>query len=497
VSVLDLLVGSVVDYAIFVLDVDGKVATWNPGAERLKGYAPSEIVGQHFSTFYTEDDLEAGLPDRELAIAAAEGRFEDEGWRVRKDGSRFWANVVITSLRGEDGQLLGFGKVTRDLTERKRSEDSLRESEERFRLLVSGVSDYAIFLLDRDGTVASWNLGAERLKGYRPDEIVGRHFSTFYTEEDRRAGVPQAGLAEALEVGRWESEGWRIRNDGSRFWANVVITALRGQDGEERGFAKVTRDLTDRKRSEDALRGILERERDAAEQLREIDRMRRELVTLVAHDLRGPVGVVQSLLDILLGQWTDLSDEQRLEAVARARARTVTLALLTDDVFDIALIDTGSLSVEVAPVDVGALVGQLADDLALGAGRTIRRDIGPGAVALADERRTGQVVSNLLSNAFKFSPNESPIDVCVERADDEVVVAVSDAGSGISEADQGRIFDRFARLTGDRHTPGSGLGLFIARSLVEAQGGRITVDSTPGSGATFRFTLPLAPAAAH
>ena len=320
VNLVELLVGSVVDYAIFVLDVDGRIATWNPGAERLKGYREEEVIGRHFSIFYTADDIEARLPDRELEVATATGRFEDEGWRVRKDGSQFWANVVITALRDDDDRLVGFGKVTRDLTERKRAEDDLRASEERFRLLVSEVSDYAIFLLDPDGRVSSWNLGVERLKGYRADELLGRHFALFYTEEDQRAGLPASGLREAEANGRWENEGWRVRKDGSRFWANVVITALHGADGQLRGFAKVTRDLTERKQGEDTLRGIVERERAAADQLRSVDALRRELVTMVAHDLRGPVSVIQHLLDLLLTQWDELDDAQQRRKVEQARA---------------------------------------------------------------------------------------------------------------------------------------------------------------------------------
>jgi PAS domain S-box-containing protein len=493
VNLLELLVGSVVDYAIVVLDVDGRISSWNPGAELLKGYRADEVIGRHFSIFYTDDDIEDRFPDRELAIAGAAGRFENEGWRVRKDGSRFWANVVITALRDADGRLVGFGKVTRDLTERKRAEDALRESEERFRLLVGGVSDYAIFMLDPDGRVSSWNLGVERLKGYRADELLGRHFSLFYTEEDQRSGLPAIGLREAEEKGRWENEGWRVRKDGSRFWADVIITALRGADGQLRGFAKVTRDLTDRKQGEDALRGIAERDRAAADQLRSIDAMRRELVTMVAHDLRGPVSVTQHLLDLLLDQWDELDDAQRRRKVEQARRRTQALGTLTDDVFDIALIDSGRLEVAAERMDVSAIVRRAASDvLPSDDSDRIRLTVADGVHAVGDEKRTWQVLTNLFSNALKYGTGDGPVEVWVDRSGQQVMIGVLDTGPGIAPQDQERIFDRYTRLASADGTPGSGMGLFIARSLVEAQGGTITVSSSEGAGATFWVALPAA-----
>ncbi|MFL6206958.1 MAG: PAS domain S-box protein [Acidimicrobiales bacterium] len=492
-TVLELLVGSVVDYAIYALDPDGNVVTWNPGAEKLKGYAAEEIIGRHFSAFYTQPDLDDGLPDRGLAIAAATGHFLDEGWRRRKDGSEFWASVVITALRGEDGRLVGFGKITRDLTERKHGEDALRESEERFRLLVGSVADYAIFLLDPDGRVSSWNRGAERLKGYRADEIIGRHFSSFYTEEDKRNGVPARALATALEDGRWESEGWRVRKDGSLFWANVVITALRGDDGAHRGFAKVTRDLTDRKNNEDALLGILERERDASQQLREVDRMRRELATIIAHDLRGPVSVVQHLLDLLLDQWDELGDTDKHSRVDRARSRLETLASLTDDVFDLSVIDAGSLEVNIAPIDLGAIARDVVDDAATTTDQCeVRARVDEDVVALGDRTRVGQILRNLVSNACKFSPDEEPVEVVVCRDGATAIASVHNGGPAIPAADQDRIFERFVRLPQHSGEPGSGLGLFIARSLAESQDGEITMQSDDQRGTTFTLTLPAA-----
>lgn len=252
-----LLVESVDEYAIFALDPDGYILSWNPGAQRFKGYRADEVIGKHFSIFYPKERVEEGFPQYELREAARVGRFEDEGWRVRKDGSLFWANVVITALHDPTGRLVGFAKVTRDLSERRQAEEALRASEERFRLLVQGVKDYAIFMLDPTGHITTWNDGAERIKGYTAEEIIGKHFSVFYPDEDITARKPDRELEIAKASGVYEEEGWRLRKDGSRFWASVVITALHNESGELAGFAKVTRDLTER-------RAARERELEAA-----------------------------------------------------------------------------------------------------------------------------------------------------------------------------------------------------------------------------------------
>ncbi|MEO8064000.1 MAG: PAS domain S-box protein [Pseudomonadota bacterium] len=249
-----IFIESVRDYALLMLDPEGRIQTWNAGAEAIKGYKAEEIIGQHFSKFYPPDTIASGLPERELVEAARVGRYEDEGWRLRKDGSRFWANVVITALRDEKGALLGYAKVTRDLSERRRSEETLRTSEARFRSLIEGVRDYAIFMLDPDGHVATWNAGAEAIKGYRAEEIIGKHFSVFYPPEAIQRSLPKIELVVAAREGRYEDEGWRLRNDGSRIWANVVITALRNPSGNLIGFSKVTRDLSERRRHEEDLR---------------------------------------------------------------------------------------------------------------------------------------------------------------------------------------------------------------------------------------------------
>jgi PAS domain S-box-containing protein len=242
-----LLVEAVTDYAIYMLDSDGIVSSWNPGAQRFKGYTAKEIIGQHFSRFYTEEDQKLGLPATALKTARLQGKFDNESWRVRKDGTRFWAAVVIDPIWSPSRDLIGYAKITRDLTERKQAEQTLRQSEEQFRLLVQGVTDYAIYMLDTDGNVTNWNLGAQRNKGYAPEEIIGRHFSQFYTEEDRAAGEPHRALETAKREAKFEKEGWRVRKDGTRFWAHVVIDPLRDETGTLIGFAKITKDITERR----------------------------------------------------------------------------------------------------------------------------------------------------------------------------------------------------------------------------------------------------------
>jgi PAS domain S-box-containing protein len=330
---LRLLVHGTTEYAIFMLDPQGQVVTWNAGAERIKGYRADEIIGQHFSRFYPQEAIDRGWPAHELKVAKAEGRFEDEGWRVRKDGTQFWANVVITPLHDDKGQLRGFSKVTRDLTARKQAEEALRRSEERFRLLVEGATDYAIFQLDPQGHVASWNPGAERIKGYRAEEIIGQHFSRFYPQEAIDRGWPAHELKVAKAEGRFEDEGWRVRKDGTQFWANVVITALHDDAGGFLGFSKITRDLTERKNSEENARRVVEEaaaRRVAEENARLIQEQRERLhVTLasigdavISTDAEGRVDFLNPVAQELVGWKTEEAASRTLEDVFRIVTRT-------------------------------------------------------------------------------------------------------------------------------------------------------------------------------
>src|SRR3954451_21692832 len=392
-----LMIEAVTDYAIYMLDPDGRIANWNRGAQRFKGYSEDEIVGEHFSRFYTEEDRQTELPRRALETAAGEGRFEGEGWRGRKDGSRFWAHVIIDPIRDDHGGLIGFAKITRDVSQRKAAEDALRRSEERFRLLVQGVTDYAIYMLDPEGQVTNWNAGAQRFKGYTPDEIIGEHFSRFYTEEDRQTDLPRRALATAAREGRFEQEGWRVRKAGTRFWAHVVIDPIRDEHGTLIGFAKITRDITERKQAQEAL----EATRMALFQSQKMETVG-QLSGGIAHDFNNLLAVVIGNLELLRKRLPEDPRFRRLldnSMDAAQRGASLTKRLL-------AFARRQILQTE--PVDVPGLVREMAD--------LLLRSIGPAvqiethfplhlAPALVDANQLELAILNLVVNARDAMPD--------------------------------------------------------------------------------------------
>jgi PAS domain S-box-containing protein len=489
-----LLVGSVQDYAIFALDPTGHILSWNAGAERIKGYAPEEIVGRHFSIFYPPEKVAERFPQYELEVAAREGRFEDQGWRLRKDGTRFWANVVITALRDESGALVGFAKVTRDLTERREAEEALRESEERFRLLVTSVADYGIFMLDPAGRVASWNEGAQRIKGYTAEEIIGQHFSVFYPPERVAEGFPQHELEVAAREGRYEDEGWRVRKDGSRFWANVVITALRKRHGELVGFAKVTRDLTERHAAE--ARRLADARRVAAAEA--ANRAKGEFLAAMSHELRTPLNAIGGYADLLLeGVRGPVNDAQRADLERIKRSQQHLLTVITD-LLNYSRIEAGQITYDIAAVPVVTMIDTVAamiEPQALRKGLAFERGpCPPQAVARVDRARAEQILLNLLTNAVKFTPDGGRVVVTCAQHDGRVALRVHDTGPGVPPDKLEAIFEPFVQLGRALNSPhdGVGLGLAISRDLARAMGGDLSAASAPGAGATFTLVLPAA-----
>ncbi len=474
------MVAQVRDYALFVLDPTGRIMSWNAGAQRIKGYEPQEIIGRHFSVFYSPDAVARRWPEEELRIATREGRFEDEGWRVRKDGSRFWANVVITALRADDGKLLGFSKITRDLTDRRRHGEALRQAEERMRLLIEGVVDYAIYMVDPEGIITSWNVGAERIKGYGRDEMLGKHFSRFYTDEDVQAGKPWEELATARRVGRAEDEGWRVRKDGKRFWARVVVSALYDADGQLRGFAKVTQDLTDRRHVQD---------------LQKAARNVNEFIALLAHELRNPLAPIRSAVE-LMGKLPAADPAQKAlrDTVERQSAQ---LTRIVDDMIDIARITRGTFGIVKEPTDLAEAARralETAAPLMQSSGHRVEVHLPVEPLRIhGDLHRLTQLLANVLNNAARYTPPGGEIALRAWAENGWSVLQISDTGRGIEPPMLERIFDMFVqgRPALERVGEGLGVGLALARRIAEAHDGTLTAASKgKDQGAQFTLRLP-------
>jgi PAS domain S-box-containing protein len=489
-----LLVEAITDYAIYMLDQDGYVSSWNPGAQRFKGYEAAEIIGQHFSKFYTEDDREAGLPARALATAAREGRFENEGWRVRKDGTTFRVHVIIDPIRDPSGALVGFAKITRDLTERKKSEDALATSEQQFRMLVEGVTDYAIYMLDRDGRVSNWNTGAQRIKGYKPEEIVGSHFSRFYTPEDVANGDPAKGLAIAAHEGRFEKEGWRLRKDGTRFWAHVVIDAIRSPSGELLGFAKITRDITERRDNQIAL----ERAREALFQSQKMEAIG-QLTGGVAHDFNNLLMAVLGSLELLRKRLP--ADERTLMLLNNAFEGAKRGVALTQRMLAFARRQELTLTA----VSLWSLVEGMTSLLERSVGQAIvlENRIPRALPAVkADVNQLENALLNLAVNARDAMPAGGTLTMsarAVEIADGAatklipgayICLTLTDTGEGMDQATLNRAMEPFFTTKGVGK--GTGLGLSMIHGMAEQIGGQLILASGPGKGTSAELWLPVA-----
>ena len=484
-----LLVQSIVDYAIYMLDPNGIVTSWNAGAERIKGFQTGEIVGEHFSRFYTEEDRKAGLPDKVLEQARSEGKFQGEGWRVRKDGTRFWASVVIDRINGEDGKLLGFAKITRDMTEQRAANQALLDAERRFRILVEGVTDYAIYMLDPEGLVTNWNAGAQRIKGYTPDEIVGKHFSSFYAPEDFEAGVPKRALETAREAGRYEAEGWRVRKDGTRFWASVVIDAIRSEDGELIGFAKITRDMSEQREARLRLE-------ESREQLFRSQKMEAlgQLTGGLAHDFNNLLTAILGATDLAL---RNLGDEERLkrmldgvrssaqrgagltkQLLAFARAQQLEIKTIELKAFmqDVTTLVRPSLR---SNID---LITEISDHV-----WNVEADAGALELALLNlafnardaMKEGGKLKITAVNEVLKGKPDG--------LRGEYVMLRVSDTGEGMSPELQERVFEPF--FTTKSFGEGTGLGLSQVFGFAKQVGGAVTIDSEVGKGSAFTIYL--------
>lgn len=487
-----MLIDAVTDYAIYMLDPEGRISSWNPGAERINGYAPDEVIGRNFAMFFPEDDQRQGRPARSLDMARRNGRSEDEGWRVRKDGSRFWTLAVIDAIRDEHGRLVGFAKITRDITERRKVQDALLESERRFRLFVDGVRDYAIFMLDPEGRVINWNIGAQRAHQYAAEEIIGENYRLVFTAEDQAQGEPERALATAAAAGKYEAEGWRVRKDGTQFWASVVIDKICNQKDELLGFAKITRDISEKRDAQKALD-------EAREQLFQSQKLEAigQLTGGVAHDFNNLLAAILSgisLIERMVGTKDDklkhLLDTMRQ---ATQRGHGLTRQLLTfsrrqplrPEVVDLSKHLHGTLDL---------LERLLAGNIRMQP--RVPDDLWPIEV---DPAEFELAVLNVCLNARDAMPRGGALTIEARnetRPDGDAgerVVAVSfaDTGVGIPEAIKKRVFEPF--FTTKDVGKGSGLGLSQAYGFAKESGGTVEIVSEVGKGTTVTFRFPAVP----
>ncbi|HEX8333031.1 MAG TPA: PAS domain S-box protein [Segetibacter sp.] len=478
-----LLFDSIKDYAIIKLDRSGNIASWNAGAERMKGYSEDEIIGKHFSILFTEQDIEKEKPAKELHAALTKGRYEEESWRIRKDGSKFWANIIITPVYSDTKEHIGYAKISRDLTEKIRSE-------ELYLLLVNQVKEYAIFMLDTTGTILTWNEGAERIKGYTAHDIIGKHFSIFYSAEEKLK--PDKELAIAIRTGKYEEEGWRIRKDGSRFWASVVITPI--YTDRHIGFAKVTRDLTERKDMEKMTRAnvILEGTN------KELERF----ASTASHDLKEPLRKMNTFSEMILNEAKDQLSEKHQRYLSKIIASGKRMNTMIDDILDLSAL---SKKEHFEKCDLQNIVSETLDTLEQAiedAKAIVNYKALPSAIIIPSQMR--QLFQNLISNSIKFSKKEDPPvlnitheylpEVNTEEklwpADQYLQIKVADNGIGFEQEHAEKIFHLFDRLHSKSAYEGTGLGLAICKKIAENHGGTIIAQSQPGKGSIFTLIIP-------
>ena len=489
---LRLFISRVTDYAIYMLAPDGTVASWNAGAQRFKGYTAEEIIGQHFSRFYTEPDLAAGIPEKALRLAREAGKFEAEGWRVRKDGTQFWASVVIDPIRDESGELVGFAKITRDISDKRAAQEAARESEERFRMLVQGVTDYAIYMLSPRGEITNWNAGARRIKQFAQEEVLGTHFSRFYTDEDRARGLPAHALAEATRHGRFEAEGWRVRKDGTRFLAHVVIDAIRNDAGELVGFAKITRDVTERQQAAQAL----EKAREILFQSQKLEAIGK-LTGGVAHDFNNLLSVITNGLDLLR---PTLKDPEALGLVSSMEKAAMRGASLTNQLLTFAR----QQPVTPEPRELNRVITGFESVLRRATRSSVKFEIdaqGQFPAVMIDVALFETALLNLVVNANDATLDGGSIRVRTQLgelgegqvgtlpAGSYVVVSVEDTGSGMSEEVVARAIEPF--FTTKALGKGTGLGLSQVYGMVRQFGGELKIVSQPAQGTSICLYFPV------
>jgi PAS domain S-box-containing protein len=498
---LRLLLDGVKDYAIFMLDPSGNVTTWNQGAARIKSYKADEIVGRHFSCFYPPEDVQNGKPEHELEKAIAEGRYEEEGWRIRKDGSRFWANVIITAMWYGTGKLRGFSKITRDITERRRADELLGESEQRL-TLASTSGEVGVWDLDLIADQAWRSLQHDRIFGYESllphwgKEVFSRHV----LPEDRER--VQQGFEEAFQTGHLAFECRIIRADQVTRWISAKGEVVRNQQGQPIRIMGVVTDVTERKEAEVEKRKFMDRLAASNHQLelrnREVERitkLKSKFLASMSHELRTPLNAIVGFSDLLADETPGELNTKQKRFVNHIKQGSAHLLQLINDILDLSKIEAGQLEIRCEDFQVKDALPEVLSTirpLAMAKNIQVRQKLETGLPVYADRVRFKQILYNLLSNAVKFTPKDGQIDIdCIEKGN-FLQISVTDTGIGIRAEDHQLVFEEFRQVEGSQEDDhqGTGLGLAITKRLVEQQGGTISLVSELGKGSRFTFILP-------
>ena len=503
------MVEEVQDYAIILLDENGVIQNWNKGAKKIKQYHASEVIGRHFRLFYLQEDRDTGLPDKLLNIARLEGRAVHEGWRLRKDHTKFWGSISLTAIHNEKNEVIGFSKVSRDLTEKKMADDqlaifareltqkndALKKSEQQYHRMIAEVEDYAIILLNEKGEIQNWNAGAEKIKGYKSQEIVGKNFRVFYTAKDQEEKLPEMLLNHSIAHGKAVHEGWRVRKDGTHFWGSIVLTALHNSEGAIIGFSKVTRDLSERKLAEDKMHDYLN-------ELEKQNKALEQFAYVASHDLQEPLRKIQTFAEII--EHNIGNDSVLQKYIVKINASGKRMSDLIRSVLNYSRLSDNTR--ELVDVDLNTLVASVITDYELKIeeiNATISCEALPSVKGIP--LQLNQLFANLIGNALKFTDKKPVIRISSHvRSGDEIKdlpfghnastyleVIVTDNGIGFDQQYEKLIFTMFQRLHGKHEYSGTGIGLALCKRIMENHNGFIKATGELSKGASFSLYFPI------
>ncbi|HYJ65970.1 MAG TPA: PAS domain S-box protein, partial [Parafilimonas sp.] len=465
---LRLLIKSAKDYAIFSINLNRCIDTWNPGAENMFKYAEEEIKGKLGDILFTPEDQAAGAPEHEADTALKTGLAMNERWHMRKDGSYFYGSGSTMPVRDKEGKAIGFVKIMRDLTESKKAEEALHASEERLRMTIDSVTDYAIINTNTERLITGWNTGAERIFEYKAEEVIGKPVDIIFTPEDIAAGMPIKEMQTAIKDGLSPDERWHIRRDGTRFYMSGVMRPILNPDIV--GFVKIARDMTEQK--------LLEQNKD-------------DFIAIASHELRTPLTSIKAYTEMLCEVYEEANHADK-ELAVKLNEQVDRLVELVRSLLDTTKLAQGQLALSPERFNLDELIQERVEELKHSTGNHQFKIVSAGNNFVnADKKRIGEVISNLISNAIKYSPKGGEVIITTKKTSEGIEVSVHDNGIGIPEDVKNKIFERFFRVNANVSTfPGLGLGLYIAAIIIQQHGGRIWLDTAISKGSTFNFVLP-------